>query len=71
MNPTIHLQVISSLLAVDATADFVTIPASSVIETTDDLSEPGFHRVRFDGQELLAFSRDIQERTEQVSSARA
>jgi hypothetical protein len=71
MNQTIHLQVISTLLAVDATADFVTIPASSVIETTDDLSEPGFHRVRFDGQELLAFSRDIQERTEQVSSTEA
>jgi hypothetical protein len=69
MNQSIRLQVKSPLLAVDATACCVTIPESSVIETTDDVSQPGFHRVRFDGQDLLAFARDIQERTEQLSSA--
>ena len=69
MNRTMRLQVKSPLLALDATANYVTIPESSVIETTDDVSEPGFHRVRFDGQDFLAFARDIHERTEQLSSA--
>jgi hypothetical protein len=67
MIQTIHLKVISSLLAVSATEDFVTIPARSVIETTDDLAEPGFRQVRFFGETLLVFTRDIQERTRQVA----
>jgi hypothetical protein len=66
---TIRLKVRSPLLALDATADYVTIPEGSVIHTVDDLAEPGFHRVRHDGQDLLAFARDLQERTEQLSSA--
>jgi hypothetical protein len=68
MNQTIRLHVKSPLPAIDAKSCCVTIPESSVIETTDDVSQPGFHRVRFDGQDLLAFGHDIQERTEQVSS---
>ncbi len=61
-----HLQVTSSILAVAAGADhdFVTIPAGAVIVTSDEIVEPGLHRVTFDGRALLAFARDIQERTE-------
>ena len=69
MNQTIHLRVISPLLALDATADYVTIPETAMIETTDDLAEPGFHRVRYLGESLLVFTRDIQERTQQISGA--
>jgi len=65
-----HLHVTSSILAVAASAEhkFVTIPAGATIQTSDDLLEPGLHRITFDGRALLAFTRDIQERTEQVDT---
>ena len=66
MNRTIHLRVLSPLLALAATAAYVTIPETAVIETTDDLAEPGFHRVRYLGESLLAFARDIEERTQRI-----
>lgn len=66
MIQTIHLKVISPLLAVSATEDFVTIPANSMIETTDGLAEPGYRQVRYLGQSLRVFTRDIQERTQRV-----
>ncbi|HUJ51813.1 MAG TPA: hypothetical protein VLW25_16505 [Bryobacteraceae bacterium] len=61
-----HLRVKSEILAVTATADhkFVTIPSGATIETSDDLVEPGFIRLTFEGNHLLAFTRDIRERTE-------
>lgn len=69
MPSELHLHVTSSILAVPAGADhdFVTIPAGAVIETFD-LVEPGLHRITFDGRTLLAFTRDIQQRTEQVGA---
>ena len=67
MNQTIHLQVMSPLLALAATADYVTIPETAMIETTGNLAEPGFHKVRYEGESLLVFSRDIQERTQRIS----
>lgn len=68
MASELHLHVTSSILAVAASAEhkFVTIPAGATIQTSDDLVEPGLHRVMFDGRTLLAFTRDIQERTAQV-----
>jgi hypothetical protein len=47
---------------------FVEIPTGSLIETPDDLAEPGLRPVRFDGVELLAFARDIRERTREPNS---
>ena len=44
--------------------DFVTIPEGSVIETSRDLNEPGLHPLTFENRSLLAFTRDIKERTE-------
>jgi len=67
MNQTIHLRVTSPLLALAATADYVTIPETAVIETSDDLSEPGFRQVRYEDESLLVFARDIQERTQRIS----
>ena len=46
---------------------FVDIPAGSMIEMpSEDLKEPGLRTFTFDGQELLAFTRDITERTQRV-----
>ena len=61
-----HLRVKSEILAVTATANhkFVTIPAGAMIEISDGLVEPGFIQLRFEGNDLLAFTRDIRERTE-------
>lgn len=61
-----HLRAKSAILAVTATDrhKFVTIPAGAMIETSDDLVEPGFIRLTFEGNHLLAFTRDIRERTE-------
>jgi hypothetical protein len=67
----VHRRVTDSILAVASTPrnpDFITIPAGSVIETADDFSKPGLHRVTFDGKDLLAFTRDILERTQHIES---
>jgi hypothetical protein len=45
---------------------FVTIPVGSIVETFDDLHQPGFLHIRVDGRTLLAFKRDIKERTQPV-----
>ena len=67
---TINLQVMSPILSVDAKrSTFVVIPAGSIVNTSDDFPGPGFHPIAFDGQDLLAFTRDIRERAEQVSCA--
>jgi hypothetical protein len=66
----VRFRVLFPFLAVDAQkSKFVLISAGSIIETTDDLEEPGFHRVRDHGQDLMAFTRDIRKKTEQVYSA--
>jgi hypothetical protein len=63
-----RLRVTSSFLAVPLTyhRGFITIPAGATIETSDDLVRPGLVEVSFDGKNLLAFTRDIRERTEPV-----
>jgi len=68
MTRVIQLRVKSSIVAVPPVQHhgFVTIPAGSIIESLDDLVEPGLHRVRFNGKDLLVFTRDIFERTERI-----
>ena len=69
MPTAVRLHVVSPMLAVtpqDANPGFVDIPVGSVIETLDDLSEPGLHPVTFEGRQLLAFARDIRERSVRV-----
>jgi hypothetical protein len=48
---------------------FVTIPVGSIVETSDDLHQPGFVQVNIDGNAFLAFKRDIKERTQPLRSA--
>jgi len=70
----LHLSVTSEILAVatqPANHSFVTIPAGAMIDTSDDVAEPGMRRVTFNGKDLLAFTIDIRERTEKVKTATA
>jgi hypothetical protein len=64
-SPDLYRRVVSDLLAVEPfTGRFVTVLRESVIETPGDNSKPGLRRVLLNGQGLLVFNRDIQERTE-------
>jgi hypothetical protein len=66
MPTAVRLHVTLPILAITAEItkhNFADIPAGSQTETASDLSEPGLHPVTFKGQELLAFTRDIIERT--------
>jgi hypothetical protein len=72
MASAVRLHVRFEILAVSAQPEehcFVTIPVGSMIETSDDLAEPGLHRVTYDSKDLLAFTRDIRERTRQVTAS--
>jgi hypothetical protein len=65
MPSVVRLRVTAPFLTVTSTnSSFVTLPEGTVIETSDDLTKPGFHPVKRDDQDLLAFTRDIRERTE-------
>ena len=72
MATAVRLHVTSEILAVAAQAAdhcFVTIPAGSMIDTSGDLAQPGLHHVFFRGQDLLAFTRDIRERTNRIAAS--
>jgi len=72
MPTVVRLHVTLPILAITAQLtkqNFVDILAGSMIETSDDLSEPGLHPVTFEGQQILVFTRDIAERTEPLKEA--
>ena len=66
MPTVVRFRVISPFLAVGSSQQrgFVTIPRGAVIETADDLREPGLHSMKLGHESLFAFARDIGERTE-------
>ena len=66
MPGVVRLRVVSPILAFK-THGFETIPVDSIIETLDDLEQPGLHSVKVGDQELFAFTRDINERSERVA----
>jgi len=70
MAPLVRLRVRSEILAVPVVYHhgFIKIAAGSIIETADDLAEPGLHHVSFDGKDVLVFARDILERTEKIQT---
>jgi hypothetical protein len=65
MPDVIRHRVVSPILTTNKSG-FVTVPAGSIIETSEDLEQPGLYSVRVDGEELFAFARDIEERTEPI-----
>ena len=48
-------------------ATLVTLPVGSIIETLDSLDEPGLHSITLGDEELFAFTRDIEERSEPIN----
>jgi hypothetical protein len=66
MPTVVRFRVTSPFLAVGSSQQggFVTIPRGAVIETSDDLREPGLHLMKLGPENLFAFARDIEERTE-------
>lgn len=65
---SIHVVKVALLTVTTTSGKFVTVPAGAKIECSDNLAEPGFVHVMFDGRDLLAFTRDIRERTEGVKT---
>lgn len=65
MSGVVRHRVVSPILSTNKVG-FVTIPAGSIIESSGDLLEPGLHAVTLDGQELFAFARDLEERTQLI-----
>jgi hypothetical protein len=63
----VRYRVVSPIVTIKARG-FLTLPAGSVIEVSDSLDEPGLHSVRFGDEELFAFTRDIEERSELVDA---
>ena len=68
MSAPVHLRVVSPLLAMDESSlrAFVTLPVGTLIETVKHLPEHGLVSIRAGDQNLLAFARDLEERTEPV-----
>ena len=68
MSSTSKFRVLSAFAAMEdhRSRRFVTIPAGAVIETSDELHQPGFVHVNLDGNIFLAFKRDIKERTQPI-----
>jgi hypothetical protein len=64
----VRYRVVSPIVTIKARG-FLTLPAGSVIEVSDSLDEPGLHSVRFGDEELFAFTRDIEERSELIGAS--
>jgi hypothetical protein len=62
-----RLRVISPFLALhshDDRSTFFTIPVGSIVLTESDLFQPGLVPISLGDEQLLAFARDVTERTE-------
>jgi hypothetical protein len=68
MLSVVRHRVFSPILTTTKARGFVTIPAGSIVETSDDMYEPGLHSIRLGNEELFAFTRDIEERSERIDS---
>jgi hypothetical protein len=64
-------RLVSPILSTTQARRFLTLPVGSIIETSDSLDEPGLHSVRLGNEELFAFTRDIEERSERIDSSAA
>jgi hypothetical protein len=68
MLSAVRHRVFSPILTTTKARGFVTIPVGSIIETSDNMHEPGLHSIRLADEELFAFAPDIQERSERIDS---
>jgi hypothetical protein len=72
--PIVRLRVKQAFIAVASDSHdhgFTTIPVGSTIQSADDFVIPGLRPVTFDGQDLLAFTKDIRECTERIDAGSA
>ena len=67
MPSVVRHRVVSPILTTNKALGFVTLPVGSIIETADSLDEPGLRFIRLGNEELFAFTRDIEERSELIS----
>jgi hypothetical protein len=70
LSPAVRYRVMSPFVAFGTveTNSFVTVRIGSILATRQDIRDPGLVEIRLDDQSqpLLAFTRDITERTEAV-----
>ena len=69
MQSVARFRVVSPFLAVRLVMQkerFVTVPVGAIVETSADTQDPGLIPVSLNGENLLAFRRDIIERSERV-----
>jgi len=66
-SPEVYFRVVSPFVgtAVESKA-FIAIPIGSIIEIRYAIGDPGLVEIRVNDERLLAFRRDIQERTEPI-----
>ena len=62
----VRRRVVSPILTTTQAGRFFTIPVGSIIDTSDNLDQPGLHSITFGDEELFAFTRDIEERSERI-----
>jgi hypothetical protein len=63
----LNLRVISPFLAMresNQSPAFLTVPKGAVLETSDELDQPGLARIKLQDQPLFAFIRDLRESAE-------
>jgi hypothetical protein len=69
MSELIQRRVTSQFFAVTLTThSTIVIQAGTIIETCDGLLTSDLRGIRFDGKDLMAFAKDICERTERVEA---
>ena len=62
----VRRRVVSPTLTTTQAGRFFTIPVGSIIDTSDNLDQPGLHPIMLGDEELFAFTRDIEERSERI-----
>jgi hypothetical protein len=65
----LNLRVISPFLAMresNLSLAFFTVPKGAVVETSDELDQPGLVRIKLQDQPLFAFIRDLRESAEPI-----
>jgi hypothetical protein len=66
-SPAVQFRVLSPFVVIQPLISgppFITLPQGSIIETQEEIRSPGLAEIRLNNQPLLAFMRDIEERTE-------
>ena len=67
MQAVLNLRVISSFLAMRESSlspAFITVPKGAVVETSNELHQPGLVLIKLADQLLFAFMRDLRESAE-------